>query len=326
MRAPDIRPFEDRDLDGAADLLARRHRSQRRFAPALDARFEEPEHARAELEALWSGDRVTSLVAELDGALVGYLIGVHRDRTVWGPNVWVDGAAHAADDPELIRDLYAAAAQDWVASGRTSHYVVVPATDHGLVDAWFRLGFGQQQIHALTNVRGDDELPPARPGAGLAIRRAERDDLDDVARLSLVLPEYQAGSPTFSRLAPPTFDEARREWEADWDDPRFVTFVAEQRGTVVGLALGCPVTVSGLNHGVMRPSDAGLLGYAAVLPEARGLGAGRLLGEAVLDWARAEGWRTVVVDWRATNLTASRAWPRLGFVPTFLRLHRAIAG
>lgn len=34
---------------------------------------------------------------------------------------------------------------------------------------------------------------------------------------------------------------------------------------------------------------------------------------------------SVVTDWRMTNLSASRAWPALGFRPTFFRLHRAIA-
>lgn len=34
------------------------------------------------------------------------------------------------------------------------------------------------------------------------------------------------------------------------------------------------------------------------------------------------GW--VVTDWRMTNLPSSRAWPRLGFRPTFHRLFRAI--
>jgi GNAT superfamily N-acetyltransferase len=62
-----------------------------------------------------------------------------------------------------------------------------------------------------------------------------------------------------------------------------------------------------------------------VLPEARGIGAGRALGEAVLGWAHDAGYRVVVTDWRETNVLSSRTWPRLGFRPVFRRLHRAIA-
>jgi hypothetical protein len=32
----------------------------------------------------------------------------------------------------------------------------------------------------------------------------------------------------------------------------------------------------------------------------------------------------VATDWRQTNLLSSRTWAALGFVPTFLRLHRTV--
>ena len=88
---------------------------------------------------------------------------------------------------------------------------------------------------------------------------------------------------------------------------------------------GVAIEESSEHHGIVRPAGAGFLGFAAVLPEARGLGAGRALGEAVLLWARDAGHPTVVTDWRETNLLSSRAWPSLGFRPTFRRLFRAIA-
>ena len=44
-------------------------------------------------------------------------------------------------------------------------------------------------------------------------------------------------------------------------------------------------------RGLARPDSAGFLGFAAVFPEDRGLGAGRALAEAVLDWSRGAGAR-----------------------------------
>ena len=41
-------------------------------------------------------------------------------------------------------------------------------------------------------------------------------------------------------------------------------------------------------------------------------------------WARERGHETMVVDWRVTNLLASRFWPRRGFRESFLRLYRSI--
>jgi GNAT superfamily N-acetyltransferase len=79
-----------------------------------------------------------------------------------------------------------------------------------------------------------------------------------------------------------------------------------------------------MHAGLSRPERAAFLGFAAVLTGSRGAGAGRALGEAVVSWAGEAGYRSVVTDWRATNLLSSRTWPRLGFRPTFHRLHRLV--
>jgi GNAT superfamily N-acetyltransferase len=237
--------------------------------------------------------------------------------------MWVEPAGHAATNAELVRDLYAAAAERWVADGLALHYAMVPASDRALVDAWFRLGFGHQQVYAIR------ETPPAgnrSEGPGdLVLRVARLDDLDALARLDVALPAHQALSPVFSRRALPTVEDARAEYEADFDDPRFATFVVERNGEVIGSAIACAIELSSDHKSLALPPGAGFLGFAAVLPEARGVGAGRLLGEAVLEWARETHREWVVTDWRMTNLLSSRAWPRLGFRPTFYRLHRAIA-
>ncbi|MGH3255472.1 MAG: GNAT family N-acetyltransferase [Streptosporangiaceae bacterium] len=72
------------------------------------------------------------------------------------------------------------------------------------------------------------------------------------------------------------------------------------------------------------PDASGFLAFAAVVPHARGLGAGRALGEAVIAWTAQAGYHCVATDWRVTNLLSSRTWPRLGFAESFLRLHRLI--
>jgi GNAT superfamily N-acetyltransferase len=318
---PEIVALGDEHVAGAAELLAARHRAQRAVEPGLDPAFEDPGAAAGEIEAVLAREGASGVAAVAGGRVTGFLLGAPAAES-WGPNVWVPPAGHAAAAPELVRDLYAVAAERWVAEGRTSHYAMVPATDPALVDAWFRLGFGHQHVHAIREApRGD---APA-PAAGLVVRRARRDDLDALARLELVLPEHQALAPVFSRLPLPSLEDARSEWEQDFDDERFTTFVAERDGVVIGSAVGCAIELSSAHVSLALPRGAGFLGFAAVLPESRGLGAGRALGEQVLAWARDAGYATVVTDWRMTNLTSSRAWPRLGFRATFYRLFRAIA-
>jgi GNAT superfamily N-acetyltransferase len=168
---------------------------------------------------------------------------------------------------------------------------------------------------------------PSTPYAehpGLTVRRAARGDIAVLAELDLVLPQHQGLSPVFSAGEVPTLEEAQADWEESIDDPAYMTFVAEHNGQVIGTSIGCSLEKSSAHSGLAQPDNAGFLAYAAVFPQARGIGAGRALGEAVLNWAAEVGYESVVTDWRVTNLLSSRAWPSLGFVQTFHRLHRLL--
>ncbi len=321
-----IRSFDASFIDDAARLLAARHRAHRTASPGLDPAFEQVPRARAEIERLMgngdAGEAMPGLVALRGSTCLGFLLGVGRDPDIWRPNVWVESAGHAVAEPETVRDLYRVAAEAWVAAAHSHHYVLVPAADRALIDAWFGLGFGQQQVHALR------PSPPTsfevRVPEALHVRQASRADLADLARIDRALPEHQARSPVFSRLSIPSLEEVEADLDGDLDDQRYMSFIVEHDGHAVGAATACSLELSSSNNGLIRPERAGFLGFAAVLPEARGMGAGRVLGETVLAWARDAGYPWVATDWRATNLEASRTWPRLGFEPTFLRLHRAI--
>jgi GNAT superfamily N-acetyltransferase len=316
---PDIRPFADEHLAEAAALLAARHRRHRAAEPLLPAAFEGAAAARAELEEAWGAEGASGAAAFRDGRLVGYLVGAPRPGTLWGPNAWVEAPGHAAEEAEAVRDLYAAAAGPWVEAGATRHYALVPASDAPLLDAWFRLGFGQQQGLGVREV-------PAEPAAlpdGVTVRRAGPGDVDVVLELD-ILGEFQAGPPTFSPGSTPDPAELRAEAEEELADEDSAILVAELDGRPVGMATAAPVEYSGLHRGLARPERAGILGYAATLPEVRGSGAGLALTEGVYAWARDRGYATIVVDWRVTNLLSSRFWTARGFRPTFLRLHRSI--
>jgi len=319
---PTTRPFTSDDLDAAGRLLAARHTALRTVEPLFDERFEDPAVARGEVEALLA-DGATGAAAVEDGEVTGYLLGRHRDQPVWGPNLWVEAAGHAVRHAETVRDLYSAAAPAWVERGWDAHYALVPAHDTSLVDAWFRLGFGQQHVHGIRDVPTE----PWRPPAHLVVRAPRREDVRTLAELDVALPAHQLLAPTFAAGESFTVDEAVAEWEETFDaegDDGFWHVVVEHDGRLVGAATACSLERSSGHQGLTRPPHAGFLGYASVLPDARGLGAGRALGEAVLDWMRETGFTSAVSDWRATNLLSSRAWTALGFRPSFYRLHRRI--
>ncbi|TDO35727.1 acetyltransferase (GNAT) family protein [Kribbella sp. VKM Ac-2527] len=323
MGGMEIRAFRVGDLRAAAELLAGRHGEHRKRHSLLPGEFEDPEVALVEVTSAWESEGASGAVLVEGDEVTGYLLGAPKSA-VWGPNVWVEAAGFAVREPERVRDLYAVAAAKWVDEGRTAHYAVVP-DDGGLIDAWFRLGFGSQHAHAIRAV--PDQAVPERAvphNPELTVRRASRGDVSVLAELDLVLPRHQGLAPVFSAGVLPTYEEALRDWEESIDDPEYATFVAEYNGRVIGSAVGCSLEKSSAHSGLARPDNAGFLGFAAVFPEARGLGAGRALGEAVLQWCAEAAYNSVVTDWRVTNLLSSRTWPRLGFEQTFHRLHRLI--
>ena len=310
MPGLEIHPFSEDHLDDAATLLAARHRRHREAEPLLGEGYD----YRAEVETMLGGDGVVGIRA---GRVVGYLLGTRKDDARWGPNVWVEAAGHAVEDAEDVRDLYAAAAEQWVEQGRTRQYVLVPASETALIDAWFRLSFGHQHAHGIREVP-DVPWPDA-------VRLADERDIDALVELSPLLVDHQSRAPVFGIGLPrESPEEIRAELLEELPKTEIGDLVAEQDGRIVGAFQLAPVELSSTHVGLARPDGAVLLSWAATRPEVRGGGVGVALTDASFAWARAQGYRTMVTDWRETNLLSSRFWPKRGFRRSFLRLSRSI--
>ena len=244
--------------------------------------------------------------------MVGYLLGAPKGGSAWGDNVWVESAGHAVEEPELARGLYAAAATRWVDEGRTAHYALLPSHDTALVQAWFRLAFGWQHTHAI---REPAAAGPVREG--LDVRQPERAEIPELARLDMVLPDHQALSPTFSGGPLDVYEERVADWEEDFDNPKFWNVVVEHDGAIVGSAVGCSLEVSSSHAGPGPPRPRRVPGLRRRPP--RGSRARRRTGarRGRVGVGAAEGYPSIVTDWRETNLLSSRAWRGLGYRDTF---------
>jgi GNAT superfamily N-acetyltransferase len=314
MPGLEIHPFADELLDAAAVLLADRHRRHREAEPLLS----EPADVRAEIEALREGEHASGVIGVRDDRVVGFLVGIRKSDEVWGDNVWVDPAGHAVEQAEDVRDLYGAAAERWFEEDRTRHYVVAPATDEPLLEAWHRLSFGHQ--HALAARELPQQVDPFD-----GVRLAEPRDLDGIIRIAPLLPDHQDRSPVFGTAKRETEEELRVEIAEDLANPKIANFVVEAGGEIVGNLVIAPTELSSTTHtGLARIEGAALLAYAATRPDVRGSGVGVALTNAGFAWAREQGYETMVTDWRETNLLSSRFWPKRGFRRTFLRLYRSI--
>jgi GNAT superfamily N-acetyltransferase len=317
MARLEIRPFSADFLDAAGELLAERHRAHRTAEPLLPARYEDPAAAAAAVGELADDESSSGAVALRGGDVVGFLLGIRKSDETWGPNVWVEPAGHAVREAEDLRDLYAEAAARWFDEGRVRHYALVPAADQALVDAWSRVGFGQQHAHGIR------EVPEATWPEGT--RLAELRDLEALVDQTPLLADHQERSPVFGvGLRRETREEIEADIAEDLPKEEIGDLVFERDGRVVGAFQLAPVELSGSHSTLARPEGAALLGWAATEPAVRGSGAGLALTEASFAWARQRGHEVMVTDWRVTNLLSSRFWPARGFRTTFLRLYRHI--
>ena len=320
MTGLELVAFSDEHLEDAARLLAARHARDRTFEPLLPERYEDPAEALPLLEEAWREDGVSGSAAVRHGRLCGYLIGASRDPEIWGENVWIELAGHAVEETEDARDLYAHAAARWVEEGRTRHYALVPSAA-GLVEAWFRLGFGQQQAHGFREVAERTEV---RVPEGCEIRKPTESDVEALVEVDLALPSHQRASPIFSTRPLPSEEEIRKEWAATLADAEEEVLICTKNGRPAACWGYVPAERSSHYGGLMLPERACYLAFAATLPEARGSGMGLALTDAGLAWAAGQGYRAMVTDWRVTNLLASRFWPNRGFRSSVLRLYRSI--
>ena len=250
--------------------------------------------ARGQIEAVLGGENASGVAAYRGGSMAGFMIGRSRGEALWGRNAWIDAAGHAAADPEVVRDLYAAAAVRWWELGLTRQYALVPAFDPHVLDAWWRLGFGQQQAMAIREVQSHSW--PEH------VRQATTNDLDALVALEPLVDQAHRESPVFSEVYRDDDPETLRgEYIDDLADDAVATLVYEREGRIPGALAVVPIEHSPMHAGLVRPDGQCLLSFAATLPSDRGSGVGLALTEGALAWAGESG---------------TRQWPPTGASPT----------
>lgn len=321
----EIAPLRPEHLPRGAEILAGRWRGYRSTLPLLPERFEQPEAAQRALEAMLARRRAVGVAALRDGALAGYLIGHEVIAPPWGRTAWVrfggcaiaPGASH-----DLVADLYAALGAKWVADGCFAHFILAPAMDPAMLQAWFGLSFGIEQVHALGPV------PAARPAApaaaGLEIRRAEPNahDRAALAGMSHLLRDQMTAAPVWAAALPESADEMRAGYAGMVDDADAAVWLAHQDGRAAGFVAMYEATPA--DDALLVGEGCVELSIAATVPELRGQGVNTALTCRALDDALARGKRACLIDWRSANRLAARFWPRFGFQPAMLRLARRL--
>lgn len=315
--------FRDEFLPEAAKLLACRHRLERKVFPELPPQFENPEYALKIIKEIWDKDYTEGIAVFKEGKLAGYIIGHFIADTLRGRYIWVDYAGLAIgemESPELYRDLYTNIAGKWIKYGCFDHYILVPASNPSVVDAWLRLGFSYEQVHGLCRLNEIDD--PSNDFCEVEIRLAKHYDREMVADISSLIMMYQAEAPVWGVGLPEDILEIREGYAELVDDKEVNLWLALKDEKIIGFQGYWSVESNELN--MMIPHHCVELKIAGTNIKERGRGIGSLLTQKGFSHARKQGNKYCIADWRITNILASRFWLKQGFRPIAYRLTRKI--
>lgn len=153
------------------------------------------------------------------------------------------------------------------------------------------------------------------------VRVATRSDLDSIADLLQALATQGQGADARFRPVANVREVLRSEARDRWFG-RFLPFpccwVAEQRGTIVGMVGGAPMAV----HPGYQIDATARLEHLYVVSEARRRGIGRQLVKAFEQAADAAGYPRLEVSTLAADGQAVAFWRALGFGPWMVTLAR----
>lgn len=318
-----MRRFEIDDIDNASQLLSKRHSGERTAFPSLKAKYEDTNATKKIINKLINEKNCIGVCAYKDSSMIGYIISHVKTDGVFGRCAWVKYEGMAIDeneDSELYRKMYAYIANLWLEAGCLTHYVLVPAGNSNVVNAWLRLGFAYQQVHGIANAERNEVIVPD----GITIKTASENDENDLKSISNLIISYQAKSPTFAAGLPEDVSDIKKGYAGLGSDEDATVLLAYDKQKILGFQCGFNEEDDDLS--MMVPKNSYEIAVGATVGDSQGLGIGTLLVKMLINKAIDAGVENIYTDWRIANLKSSLFWPNRGFKDVAYRMVRHIDG
>jgi GNAT superfamily N-acetyltransferase len=313
-------PFVDEHLEPACGLLAARHAGMKQQHEFLSAEFTRPRPWLDVLGPIRAKAQPGGLVALADGEPAGYLLWAYDEtapQNMYAPfsppgGVETSSMGFAVDPawPSAARRLYAAASSEWIADGRGTHGMVVPATEQQLLDELYGLGFGR--LFSLA-ARASGGIRDVADQHELHFRQAVPGDEDTVRRLAADLWHSYAESPVHFPFIPESMPDLHAHADRYVADPASPVWLAERNGRAQALEV---FLTPGSEDWFLAPPltspETLYLFWASTAPDARGSGVHSALLAHTSQWAQEQGYSTILLHYLDASF-ASEYWKRQGF-------------
>lgn len=318
MNSFDYRSITVNDIPAMTDLLIGRQNLESRVFPFLKNSCLNEKYIREKLEKMLGNSKVIGIGAFCDDELVGYIIGDIRidNRNGRCVSVPYEGVAIRADQSsELIRYLYTKASVLWLQQGCFSHSTFVPLGDSIYYEAFLKLSFAIEQVHAVMNI---EEYEPFENVADVEVRIANKMDSEALGKMSSIISEFQNSAPVFIPAYPEVVARVKDGFKGlvEGDD---IVLIAEKDNKALGFQ-----DYEIISPNLMAPDNAVELCVAGTYHSQMGSGIGKKLMNEGCRIIRENGYGSIITDWRITNLASSTFWPKCGFKPIAYRMARYI--
>jgi GNAT superfamily N-acetyltransferase len=296
-----IIPFREEHLEDAARLVSNRYQRLRAQVPELPQRYSNVNNIVPLLQdILKPGNPAVAAIQRnrLAGFLTAWQMPDFRGkRSIYSPE-WANAAV--LDDSACIYEaLYSHISGDWLAGKYSAHYLSLFPNDLQALQQWHWLGFG---MFAVDGLRG---LDPLQAGdAGLHIRRADLQDVEQVLALQDELWEYIKSPPVF--ILSERYD---RQYYEDWlQDPGKVVWLACSQDEPLAFMRMGPAAEDVCTIIVDEKTASIYAAFTRVPARREGI-ATALLAHA-LEFSRAGGYQRCAVPFEPMNPLGSRFWLR----------------
>lgn len=307
------------DIPAMADLLIERQNLESKVYPFLKNNCLNTKYITDMFEELFVNSKVIGIGAFSNEELVGYIIGEikidnRRGRYVWVPYEGI--AIKTGKSSELIRILYAKVSVIWLEQGCFNQYTLVPLGSQEYYEAFLRLSFSIQQVHAIMNM---EEYKPFENVADIDIRLANKTDSEAMGKMSQIIQYYQSSAPTFEPVLPEVVAQIKAGYRGTVEDEDATVLIATKDMKELGFQV-----YGTIDSDLMSPDGGVELSIAGTYPSKMGSGIGKKLMNEGYKIMKEKGYNNIVVDWRITNLASSTFWPKCEFKPIAYRMFRCI--
>lgn len=258
------------------------------------------------------------VVVTFDNTVIGYMtfdaFDFHGEPTAFFPIM--AHAAHEAYKLVAYSEMYTLLSQVLVDKGCLNHVVAFFAPDRRLQDYLYELGFG---LYVVDSYRGLQPVPVGMASQDSEVRKASREDIDQLAALVKESDDYYLQAPLFLTREAEGQDIILDMVAADDQ----AVFIAVRDNTLVGF-----MNVRGRGEAdaiILSDSTTALIDPlgAYIKKDYRGAGIGQRLLHEVVAWSSRQGIAAVHVDFESANYYANQFWPRY-FTPIIYSVKRRL--